>query len=70
MTRATGGDPERDRAAVRVVYGLLGLCVFIVLTGIVGSWFDHDLRIEVAALGVIIGAIVTLLVGKSLINSK
>ena len=70
MTRSPSNGPDRDRAAIRVVYGLFFLIVFVVVVGVVGNLFDRAIHIEVAAVGVLLGAITSILIGKAIIGGK
>lgn len=72
MTRigGDGGGSDRDRAAIRVVYGLFFLIAFVVVVGVVGNLVDRAIHIEVAAVGALLGAITTILIGKAIIGGR
>ena len=62
-------DDGREDAFLRVVYGLAILTGIIVIVGVLGNLFDRNIHVEIGALGLVLGALTTLLVGKA-ITSK
>lgn len=61
-----GDGNLRERAASRVVYVLLGLIAFVVIAGVLGNILRPDIRMEVAGLGLLTGAVVTIVIGKNI----
>ena len=59
-------EREASDQAQRTVLVLLGLMAFVVIIGTIGNLVDSRVHVEVAALGLLSGAVVTIVVGKAI----